>query len=349
MRRLKSIILSILLIVVTPVMYLWILNTVFVPRGLRLIPVWEDNTFLTEPQEPIWVDSNFTEWSVNWEFGQKDGDYGFIVQDGVCDLYATFKGRNYTSGTDFSGVSIKKSIADVDTREYPYLHITHKENSSDYALMFSISIVDNEGQCYSSEGVHASKDWIDLEYDLRKIYNGTINQIHIQLTNEYNSHYAGGMQHAYIKSIGIYKRKPMWTLSYDKSINAGISNEGNTLKVFGRGNLTVGTIVVAQRFYNLTFKPSVARYINVSIRASSIAAAARIVLWTSPSQFITVLLKTYNDENWHTEIIDMLRFGISDSQLYLVELGWLQVYNSTDSSTAWYRQLSFNQLKQVAY
>lgn len=340
-------VLLMLLIILTPVMYLWTLNTFFVLPRVRLIPQWKDDILLTEPQEPVWVDSNFTEgWSIEWHSGQREGDYGFTVQDGTMDLCATFRGYNHSNDSEFSGVSIKKTIPNIDRQDYPYLRIEHKENSSSSALMFSFSISDGNGQWSDGRQVHASKSWIALECDLRKLHNGTIAQISIQLTNGYDRYYAGDIQHAYIKSIGIYKRIPTWTLACNRPIEANISTEQGILKILGNGPVIAGTIASAQRTSNLTFNTLDAPYLNVSIRTSSIDAAARIVIWTSPSQWVVVLLKTYNDFSWHVEIIDLLSFGINVSGLYMIELGWQQVYDSTNQSVAWYRQLSFNRLEQ---
>lgn len=346
MNKLKTFLL-ILLIILTPAAYLWALNMFFIPPKIRLIPQWKDDVFLTEPQEPFRIGSNFTEgWSIDWQSGQENGDYGFTVQDEVIDLFATFRGYNYSDGIGFNGVSINKTIPNIDRQAYPYLRIEHKESSSDSALMFSFSISDDKGQWFDGEETHVSTSWSVLECDLRKLHNGTIAQISIQLTDEYDRHYAGDMQHAYIKSIGIYKQNPTWTLTHDRAIEANISTEVGTLKIFGKGNMMSGTIVSAQRFSNLTFNAFVPQCLNVSIKTSGIDVAARIAVWTNSSKPLVVLLKTYNDFDWHIEIIDLLSFGINGSTLYKIELGWQQVYDSTNQSIAWYRQLSFNQLEQ---
>jgi histone acetyltransferase (RNA polymerase elongator complex component) len=119
------------------------------------------------------------------------------------------------------------------------------------------------------------------------------------------------------------------------------------LEIFGNGNLTTGTIVSAQRFSNLTFNAIIDRYLNVSAATSSIDVAVRIVIWIGPLQPVIVLLKTYNDYSWHTEIIDLLSFGINVSEVYMIELGWQQVYDSANQSIVRYRQLSFNKMEQI--
>lgn len=84
---------------------------------------------------------------------------------------------------------------------------------------------------------------------------------------------------------------------------------------------------------------------------SGLDVAARIVIWTQPNldHSYAILLKTYNDKDWHTEIIDISYYlrahsDVSTSGLSMIELGWMQVEES-NSSTVFYRQLSFNNLE----
>ncbi|HEY4674586.1 MAG TPA: hypothetical protein VIH48_00875 [Candidatus Bathyarchaeia archaeon] len=137
-----------------------------------------------------------------------------------------------------------------------------------------------------------------------------------------------------------------WTLAYLGPVNASMSSESGVLKVFGDGDLKEGNLVTAQRTSDLEFDLNKYKYINVSIMTSGFDTAARIVIWTesNPDYAYTVLLKTYNDTNWHTEIIDLSYFGIDGSSLFMIELGWMQLYDGS-SSTAFYRQLSFSSLE----
>lgn len=136
-----------------------------------------------------------------------------------------------------------------------------------------------------------------------------------------------------------------WTLAYNRPINASISVENGILKVYGSGNLSAGTIVAAQRFKDVNVDISIYRYLRVLIRTSSINVAARIVIWSAPSQPCVVLFKTYNDAEWHTEIVDLSFFGLTGSP-YMIELTWMQIYDLSDSSSiAWYREISFNKLE----
>ena len=84
----------------------------------------------------------------------------------------------------------------------------------------------------------------------------------------------------------------------------------------------------------------------VSIRTSSINIAARIVIW--PDQNVhnsrEVLLKTYNDNDWHTEIIDLSYF-ILPTDVFMIELGFAQIYPSNTNEWITYKTLSFNSLE----
>ncbi|MCP8309251.1 MAG: hypothetical protein H3Z54_11270 [archaeon] len=137
-----------------------------------------------------------------------------------------------------------------------------------------------------------------------------------------------------------------WRLASNKPVNASILSENGILKVYANGNLSAGTIVTAQRIDGLEFNLDTYRYLKVSIMTSGPDVAAIIEIWTGPDldYLHTVLLKTYNDGNWHTEIIDLLYFGIYGSGLFMIELGWMQVYEGS-SSMACYSQLSFNSLE----
>jgi hypothetical protein len=142
----------------------------------------------------------------------------------------------------------------------------------------------------------------------------------------------------------------LWKLSYNRPVNANISSENETLKIYTSGNLSQDTIVAAQRFSGLDFDLTVYRYLKVSVETSGLDVAARIVIWTDPNHGYVVLLKTYNDHEWHTEIIDLVFFlsgiGVSSSGLSEIELSIQQVHDGSNS-VASYRQLSFNSLEST--
>jgi hypothetical protein len=116
------------------------------------------------------------------------------------------------------------------------------------------------------------------------------------------------------------------------------------LKLYVNGTVSTNTIVAAQRTEGLDFNASTYRYLKVSIMTSGIDVAARIVVWTDSNHPYTVLLKTYNDKSWHTEIIDLSYFGVDSPQLFMIELGWLQI-NDGLNDNAYYSELSFNSLE----
>jgi hypothetical protein len=139
-----------------------------------------------------------------------------------------------------------------------------------------------------------------------------------------------------------------WKLAYNRPIDANMSSEDGILKICASGKLSEYTIVAAQRWSGLDFNLTKYRYLKVSVMTSGLAVAARIVIWTDPDHGYVVLLKTYNDNEWHTEIFDVVFFldnsGASSLQLVMIELSWQQV-NEGSSSAACYSQLSFNSLE----
>jgi hypothetical protein len=331
----------ILLLVVVPVGYLKLLEAIVPHSGLRLSPGWEDNTFNTWYQNHGWLDDNFEEgWTIVWELGQSGNSSGFAVLNKTLILYATFDGYNVNHECGVSGIMIQKNVGGLDTRIFPFLVIKHKESSSDSALMFSFGVTDAEGVWHDGGWYHTSSSWTYLEFDLRKLYNGTIRNVSLRLTNDFDPNYAGGIQSASIQLVGFYEDSPDWILAYNKPVNATITSEAGVLRVAASGNLS-GTTVAAQRLKGLTFNPTVYNYLKVSIMTSSVNVAARIVVWSDPNQAKVVLLKTYNDSDWHTEIIDLNFFSFS--HIYMIELSMTQVYPSNESHVL-YKQLSFNRL-----
>lgn len=143
----------------------------------------------------------------------------------------------------------------------------------------------------------------------------------------------------------------VWNLGYDRPVDANMSSENGVLKISAVGNISSGTLVAAQRWIGLDFNMSEFRYLKVSIMTSGITVAARIVIWTDGGKQINVvLLKTYNDKDWHIEILDVIYtlnvLGASTSQLSMIELSWQQVADGSNT-TVYYSQLSFNSLENA--
>jgi hypothetical protein len=312
--------------------------TLFSPSTIELQAGWKDDQFKIWYKGLEFYDS-FTEgWTVAWRLGQEEGESCF--ENGR--LYATFKGYNTDHERGVSGIMVQKPVK-IDTTFYPYVVIRHKESSSDPALMFSFGVTDEKGNWYDAGWYHTSVDWTYLEIDMSRIYLGNITSISVRLTNDFDPTYSGGMQSAYIESICFYKEPPDWSLVYLGISNTSISSKDGTLTISVNGEAPKDSMVVAQKKRDLNFDPSLYPYLKVSIRTSSINVATRIVLWTDPEHAYTVLLKTYNDGEWHTEIIDLRYFGIASTKLYMIELSLLQLSDGINSSVS-YRELSFNRM-----
>lgn len=336
-------------IVITPIVYLAILNTVVPEGNVAFLAGWEDNSFQSEYSGVGWSDSNFSQgWTINWT----NVNSGFAVDGGVADLNATFNGYNPTHELGISGIFIQKRIIDhLDTSNYPYLVIRNKESSSDSSLALSFALVDDKGIVHQGYAAHTSTSWTDLGANLTEVYSGIVKGILVLFMNSFNPNYSGGLQHAYVQAITFYQNPPAWKLAYNNPLNASIFSNNGLLEVFGNGDIERGNIVSAQRTTDLEFDLNEYRYLNVSVMTSGLDVAARIVIWTQPNldHSYAILLKTYNDKDWHTEIIDISYYlrahsDVSTSGLSMIELGWMQVEES-NSSTVFYRQLSFNNLE----
>lgn len=135
-----------------------------------------------------------------------------------------------------------------------------------------------------------------------------------------------------------------WGFKSNAQISGGISNENGPLKVFVDGYHSAGDIIAAQRTQDLPSGFASHDYLMVSIMTSSINVAARIVIWTDPNALKVILLKTYNDTNWHTEVISLKFFDLS-GDIYMIELSMMLLQNASSSEWATYKQLSIANLE----
>jgi hypothetical protein len=131
-----------------------------------------------------------------------------------------------------------------------------------------------------------------------------------------------------------------WETRTNAPILGGISNEGGSLKINMEGTRHEGEIVAAQKTQNLSANLASNDYIKVSIMASSINVAARIVIWTDFEHPYEILLKTYNDRAWHHEIISLPFFGLSGN-ISMIELSMKQLKTSNVTEWILYEDLSF--------
>jgi hypothetical protein len=233
----------------------------------------------------------------------------------------------------------------MSTTSDPYLVIMHKETSSNSSLAFSIGVEDQNNVWHYSAWDHTRSYWNVTSYDSRALMNGTIKSVSIRFSDEFNQTYAGGNQCAIVSSVGFYPSPFVWYISTSRLVSSPkVSTLSNEIIVSDEGNLSNGIIVTARRSYDLNFNESVGNFLNVTVKTSSVYVAARVTIWTSNTSAYTVLLKTYNDFNWHTEIISLSAFKIIGPNITLVELGLLEL-NNQPSAMVWYANMSFNSLQ----
>ena len=139
-----------------------------------------------------------------------------------------------------------------------------------------------------------------------------------------------------------------WRFVANVPTNGSLEVDGNaTLTIRAPYPLGPGSELTAQRTSLPSIDFGTYRYLVVSVRVPSFFVAARVVLWISAETAILVLLKTYADNEWHREVVDLHLFGIgSRSPLYLLELSVLVVERPTSTETvAMYRDLFFGKIE----
>jgi len=340
-----------LLLALAPFMGIAVMDTLFQRPALRLAAGWEDSVFGTEYQNPDWKDNFVSGWQLTWILGQSRNSSGFTIEGGVGTLFATFSGFNPEHERGVSGIEVQKSLGQLNTEFVPYLKIEHRESSSNQPLMFSFGVTDENGIWHDAGQWHTSASWTTLEMDLRTIYNGTIKYLSVRLTDDFEPDYSGGMQYAQVRFIGIYTKLPQWILAtsdQETLRNTEISSSNGTLCVQSNAVLKPETVVTAQRMEDLTINVTKYRFLSLVVMTSSINVAARVVIWTNASSPFIVLLKTYDDRLWHTEIVDLRAFEISGNDQFIIELGFIQLKGESDPPVfARYRSLSFSTLVEV--
>ena len=132
-----------------------------------------------------------------------------------------------------------------------------------------------------------------------------------------------------------------WKLVSNVPANASLTVEAGILKIRSNGSLPPRTIVSAQTFVSGLDLPQ-RPMLLASVRTNDINVAARIALWPN-GQNSPVLLKTYIDQLWHREIVDLSFFRSSWSNLTLVELG-LATLESVLPSQIEFRDLEFGSM-----
>ena len=134
-----------------------------------------------------------------------------------------------------------------------------------------------------------------------------------------------------------------WETSRNSPVIGGISNEGGALKVNMEGERVGDEIIAAQKTKDLPADLASNDYVRVSIMASSIDVAARIVIWTDFQHSHEILAKTYNDSKWHQEIILLSFFKLSGN-VSMIELSIKQLTASNATEWILYKDLAFGNL-----
>jgi hypothetical protein len=259
-------------------------------------------------------------------------------------LYATFKGYNSTYVNGATGIMIQENLSGFDITNCPFLVVGHKASSSSPALALSFGIVDINGASHYGPLYHVSSDPTYLSYDLKTMYTGKIQYFSLIFTNDYDPSFSGGLQSVYIQFITFFEKPQFWNFAHSSSVKGNILGANDVLNVSMFEYLSKGDIVTAQRTRDLPLGLASNNFLRILIRSSSINVAARIAIWSSAYHFQEVLLKTYNDTEWHTEIVSLPFLGVSGT-VHMIELGMMRLYPSNSTEWVSYRELSFDNLE----
>jgi hypothetical protein len=135
-----------------------------------------------------------------------------------------------------------------------------------------------------------------------------------------------------------------WKLASNAPVEGSLDAENGTLVVSAIGPVANHTIVTAQLFLNTDKFVDLAtyNYLKVSVRTSSIDVAARIVIRSNTTEIKEVLMKTYNDNEWHTEVVDLSGTFALSGMVVGVEMGFMMINTAKSGAWANFRQLSLN-------
>jgi hypothetical protein len=125
-----------------------------------------------------------------------------------------------------------------------------------------------------------------------------------------------------------------WTVNASQGTNGSLAVSNGSLSVISATMVTPQQFVAADSPNLPLIDISRYHFLIVSIRAPAYYVAARIVIWAGGGGPIAVLVKTYADTGWHTEVIDLRFFGLSIARpLRMIELGWQGVETSASAGT----------------
>jgi hypothetical protein len=135
-----------------------------------------------------------------------------------------------------------------------------------------------------------------------------------------------------------------WKLASNAPVEGSLEAENGTLVVSAIGAVANQTIVTGQLFLDADKFVDLAtyNYLKVSVRTSSIDVAARIVIRSNTTEVKEVLMKTYNDNEWHTEVVDLSGTFALSGMVVGVEMGFMMINPTKSGAWANFRQLSLN-------
>jgi hypothetical protein len=323
------------LVILTPIVENQLMNWLVPPKKLVEVVGWSDPKPTITFSNPAIQYYNFADWQL--KNTSSVGVSGFKILNGIGDLYVNFTGMP-------SYVEIEKSISaeNVSSTNSPYLVITHQEDNSDESVNFSFGLTDANGKSYYGSWYHVSERMTILSFDMRVLFNGTISKISLRLTNDFNDQYAGGVRNAYISSLAIYSEAPSWSIISDKPVDASLETNDHILTISAPSSIPEYATVAAQRVGGFYVNLSEFGFLKISIKTSSLHVAAKVAVWDEIGEEHVVLLKTYNDELWHDEIVDLKAFNVNvAAKIVMIQLALLNVEHVNSSVAVSYKDLAF--------
>jgi hypothetical protein len=323
-------ILLILLLIGYGVAYVSLVERLATHKGLVFTPYFEDSSFNTQVGLN-WSSPPNTGWS-QVTFPGLNNQTHFIIDNEIGTVGVDFSGQNSGLPSGVSGAGFTVNVPNVSTTNAPIILISHKESSSSSALAISYALRDTYGGWHYSTFFPASSQWTNLTTDAQNVYNGTVTQVEVKFTDDYNPAYSGGFQNSSYSLIG-FGQSPTWGIATNaQNVRPAEVVYGNAITLSSPETLKVGTIVSAQRDSSLPISLLAGSYLTVSIKTSSVGVSARVVIWTNSETPNVVLLQTYNDTLWHNVVVPLEDLGLNSQNIYMIELGMVILYNTNNPS-----------------
>ena len=333
-----------ILIIVFPMIYLNFLSDSIKHPGLKLREEWRDTTFNTWFENPVHSIDLKKDWSISWVHGQTENSAGFKAANDTLMIYATFSGYNETYVNGASGIMIQKNMFGFNTSLSPFIVIAYSAYLVEPALALSLGVVTTNGTSYYAPSFSINSGSSYLSYNLNDLYSGEIQFLTLRFTNDNDPHFSDGTYSINLDFITFFEKPQTWSYVASNSVKGNIIGVDGVLNVSMVDQHPEGIIVTAQRTHNLPAYLASNNFAKIVVRTSSINIATRVVLWINPYSPREILLKTYNDTNWHTEIVSLPFLGIS-GDVHKIELGMVRLYSSNSTESVSYKEISFANLE----